>query len=218
MAVAKDLRFENGLVVQQLGVLADDAVKAAIAKVEAITEPVDDDHDDIAKDVGLSPIGKTQKLEARVSRAVEDIAAWRTTHVANGVLTKIAAVEKKLVAADETAHPVTAAEIDAMRLQLSAFDPSEALSLYASATDSERRRIELAAAGGRRPVKGPNGELRWEALLDIQQEPVRELIDQRQARVAPELASQLHNLRRLRTAYDGIAGSATALLKALRVA
>jgi hypothetical protein len=168
----------------------------------------------IQDDKNLSAQGRTVRLKAAHDEAMAAVERWKTgktTGIDAQTTAKRAALQAQV---DKLLPTPSDLQVQTMGQRLAGFDPLEVETLYADATDAERRVIEVAAeAIGRQPrrVSLPGGEqVVWEHLLAP--ERVAAVRAARLEQVNPEGAAALQDLQHIRTTYDTLASTAAGLL------
>lgn len=165
---------------------------------------------EIEEDENLSLAGKSVQFKAALDAAVADVEKWRSTK-ATTIDAQVEGQRRTLqAAAEKLLSKPTELQVGNMVQRLRDFDPLEVEILYSDATDEERLVIEAASdAIGRQPVKRGD-RISWEPIISVERvAPVKEA---RIERSNPEAVLALHDLGRIRTTYDILAGSAKQLL------
>ena len=213
MALATDFELHRALHLDSLKSLrggVPEGLPAQLAEVTPILRVYDEAVATIRRDEGLSPKGKAAQLKAAHDTASAAIEAWKakkTTGITAQVTAKRAAMQTKV---DKNLPTPTGLQVQNMIQRLSAFDPLEVDVLYADATDTERRIIEVAAeAIGRQPIR-QGDKIVWAPL--IPPDRIAAVMEARIETANPEDVTQLRDLQRIGNTYETIAGSAIGLL------
>jgi hypothetical protein len=213
-SLVNDLNFQINLSIEQLGSLTTPRAGLAVALGE-VTVPVSAFETAAAGVLGdrtLNVNGRELKIAEALRSAETAVETWLRGKE-TGLDASIATATAALDAAASAGAP-SEAQVAAMAAALRPLDPTQVMSLYASATDPERLLMELASTfTGRRPMTLPNGDAAWQPVLDLDSEPVQAMVAARRARAAPAGARELHDLQRVRSAYRATAGGARALLR-----
>lgn len=214
MATKDDYGVHLGIHLKSLESLrggVPEGLPAQLAEVAPILDSFDSARARITADADLSQTGRENQLNAARAEAEADIEQWRTSRT-TGIESQIAASRTANQATvDKELPKPTDLQVTNMIQRLAGFDPLEIEILYADASDTERRIIEVAAESiGRQPVK--RGDvISWEPLIPSAR--VAAVMEARIASANPPCTAALRDLERIRNTYDFLAGSAKALLK-----
>ncbi|HXG90319.1 MAG TPA: hypothetical protein VNJ02_18490 [Vicinamibacterales bacterium] len=214
MALTQDFNLHVSLHMQSLDSLqggVPSGLHTQLSEVSSILAQYDSEVGKIERDLHLSEDGKAARVKTAYDAARTAIDKWRIGKTA-GIDAQTASQQAKLQAqTDKLLAAPTDIQVRNMVQRLSSFDPLEVEVLYASATDADRRVIEVAAdAVGRQPHK--RGEqLVWEPLIAT--ERVAAVRAARVERANPEGAAAIRDSQRIRSTYEALAGAAKGLLR-----